>query len=67
MIRIQFKDKKEVSEKEFPFYDGTINGMKEVICKDISSDPMNDSKFLLRFGKKICIEVNYKLIKHIGV
>lgn len=52
MIRVQFKQ---------PVY-GTL----EVCCKDISSDPMNDQMFLIRFSVDIVWEVNYKLIKHIG-
>lgn len=51
MIRIQFKQ--------------PVNGMTEVVCKDISSDPMNDTRFLIRFSVDIVWEVNYKLIKHI--
>lgn len=52
MIRIQFKQ--------------PVNGMTEVVCKDISSDLMNDQVFLIRFSVDIVWEVNYKLIKHIG-
>ena len=52
MIRVQFKEE--------------INGETDVVCQDISSDPMNDTLFLIRFSVDIVWEVNYKLIKHIG-
>ena len=53
MIRVQFKE--------------PVNGMTEVCCKSISSDPMNDKQFLIFFSVSIFWEVNYKLIKHIGL
>lgn len=53
MIRIQFKQ--------------PVNGMTEVVCKDISSDPMNDRVLLIRISTTHIMEVNYKLIKHIGL
>lgn len=66
MIRVQFKEKKEVSDREFPFYEGTVNGVSEMVCIDICSDPMNEFRFLLRVGKEMVMEVDYKLIKHIS-
>lgn len=43
-----------------------VNGMKQVHCKSISSDPMNDNVFLIKFSESVFWEVYYKLIKHIS-
>lgn len=52
MIRVQFTE--------------PVNGMTEVVCKDITSDPMNDRVLLIRFSVEIIWEVKVKLIKHIS-
>lgn len=45
-----------------------VNGVMEVKnVKSISSDPMDDSRFLIVFSKSIVWEVKMNLIKHIGL
>lgn len=44
-----------------------INGDNEIYCAGISSDPTNSDRFLLQLPDGDIMEVNYKLIKHIGL
>lgn len=42
-----------------------VDELMEVVCKDISPDPMNRNKWLLRFSVDIVWEVRITNIKYI--
>lgn len=44
----------------------SFNGLIEIKCKSISSDPMDENIFLLQLKGKRIIEINSNLIKHIS-
>ena len=43
-----------------------LNGFKSMVCKGISSDPMNDRMFIIQFANNEVLSVKVTNIKHIS-
>lgn len=52
MIKLQFKE--------------PLNGFKSMVCKGISSDPMNERMFIIQFANNEVLSVKVTNIKHIS-
>jgi hypothetical protein len=63
---IHAKNINDISEMIKVEFKNEVNGLNEVICERISSDPMNEDYFLIVFNIDELWEVPIKNVKHIS-